>query len=90
MIGDFFPYNDKFLMTYWTGYFATRPAIKKRVREIEALVRSADVALASLVVSRPTAPYEELVNEAVATLEKAKRSFSLPSPSPRARGISFQ
>ena len=40
--GDFFPYSD-WDNAYWTGYFTTRPAIKRFGREIEPLVRAAEM-----------------------------------------------
>ena len=33
--GDFFPYTDKGQLT-WTGYFSTRPNLKRMVREISS------------------------------------------------------
>ncbi|KAL4220666.1 hypothetical protein ACF0H5_021061 [Mactra antiquata] len=39
--GDFFPYSDK-ENDYWTGYFTTRPWMKRFTREVEPLVRAAD------------------------------------------------
>jgi alpha-mannosidase II len=39
--GDFFPYSEKD-NDYWTGYFTTRPWMKRFTREIEALIRAAD------------------------------------------------
>lgn len=40
--GDFFPYSD-WDDAYWTGYFTTRPALKRFGREIEPLLRMADI-----------------------------------------------
>ena len=40
--GDFFPYSD-WDNAYWTGYYTTRPAIKRFGREIEPLVRTAEI-----------------------------------------------
>ena len=40
--GDFFPYSD-WDDAYWTGYYTTRPAIKRFGREIEPLVRAAEI-----------------------------------------------
>lgn len=40
--GDFFPYSD-WDNAYWTGYYTTRPAIKRFGREIEPLVRAAEI-----------------------------------------------
>lgn len=39
--GDFFPYSDK-QDDYWTGYFTTRPWMKRFTREVEAILRAAD------------------------------------------------
>lgn len=39
--GDFFPYSD-IDNDYWTGYFTTRPWIKRLTREVEPLIRAAD------------------------------------------------
>ena len=40
--GDFFPYSD-WDNAYWTGYFTTRPVLKRFGREIESLQHVADV-----------------------------------------------
>lgn len=40
--GDFFPYSD-WDNAYWTGYYTTRPVIKRFGREIESLLRTADI-----------------------------------------------
>lgn len=39
--GDFFPYSEK-ENDYWTGYFTTRPWIKRLAREVEPLLRAGD------------------------------------------------
>ena len=39
--GDFFPYSERD-NDYWTGYFTTRPWIKRLTREIEPLIRAGD------------------------------------------------
>lgn len=43
--GDFFPYADNG-DSYWTGYYSTRPALKRHSRQTNALVRSGDMAFA--------------------------------------------
>ncbi|KAL4220597.1 Alpha-mannosidase 2 [Mactra antiquata] len=40
--GDFFPYTER-KKDFWTGYFSTRPLNKRFSREIETLVRAADI-----------------------------------------------
>lgn len=40
--GDFFPYTER-NQEFWTGYFTTRPLNKRFSREIESLVRAADI-----------------------------------------------
>ena len=40
--GAFFPYSD-FENDTWTGYFTTRNWLKRFTREIELLIRAADV-----------------------------------------------
>lgn len=40
--GDFFPYTDR-NQEFWTGYFTTRPLNKRFSREIESLIRAADI-----------------------------------------------
>jgi len=76
MVGDFFPYNDKFIMTYWSGYFSTRPVLKKRIREAEALARTADVTLASaLTTIKAGGPLldKNHLDKAASAIEQAKR-----------------
>ena len=36
---DFFPYADK-AHAYWTGYYTSRPALKRYVREMSALLHT--------------------------------------------------
>lgn len=40
--GDFFPYSD-YRNDYWTGYYTTRPFNKQFSREIQSLIRTADI-----------------------------------------------
>ena len=40
--GDFFPYSD-YRNDYWTGYYTTRPFNKQLSREIQSLIRTADI-----------------------------------------------
>lgn len=40
--GDFFPYSDKD-MAYWTGYYTTRPFDKVFGRDVQSLIRAADI-----------------------------------------------
>lgn len=40
--GDFFPYTER-KKEFWTGYFTTRPLNKIFSREIESLIRAADI-----------------------------------------------
>lgn len=40
--GDFFPYSD-YRNDYWSGYYTTRPFNKRLSREIQALMRTADI-----------------------------------------------
>ncbi|KAH3804225.1 hypothetical protein DPMN_132507 [Dreissena polymorpha] len=40
--GDFFPYTER-NQEFWTGYFTTRPLLKKFSRDIETLIRGADI-----------------------------------------------
>ena len=40
--GDFFPYSD-YRNDYWTGYYTTRPFNKQHSRDIQALIRAADI-----------------------------------------------
>lgn len=42
MSGDFFPYSD-YKNDYWTGYYTTRPFNKRFSRELQSLIRTADI-----------------------------------------------
>ena len=49
LVGDFFVYSDVFsegIPAYWSGYFSTRPFMKKLSRELEASLRSAEILFA--------------------------------------------
>jgi hypothetical protein len=68
--GDFFPYADND-DSYWTGYYTTRPALKRRIRETGAMLRSAEI-LYSL--SADTNNFEE---EEMRKLVEARRHLAL-------------
>jgi alpha-mannosidase II len=42
--GDFFPYADT-ERAYWTGYYTTQPSLKLYSRQVDAVIRAADIAL---------------------------------------------
>jgi alpha-mannosidase len=46
LTGDFFVYSDVFsdgVPAYWSGYYSTRPFMKKMSRELEASLRTAEI-----------------------------------------------
>lgn len=49
--GDFFPYTDR-PGAFWTGYFSSRPNLKRQFREASETVHSAAMLLAAGAINR--------------------------------------
>lgn len=48
-VGSFLPYSAS-ILDPWTGFYATRPLLKKRIREAEAALRAAEIAQAGAML----------------------------------------
>lgn len=75
--GDFFPYTDRD-DEYWTGYFTTRPFGKMLSRELEVVLRAAEI-LNSVSIGR-NMEMSEVTYDAVdnlASLDIARKSLAL-------------
>ena len=55
---DYFPYFDNSL-SYWTGFYTSRPTLKKLARESESIARSAELLL-SLVKNKSLNTYNQM------------------------------
>ena len=72
LIGDFFPYNDAG-SDYWTGYFTSRPFLKKRERMLQARVFAADVSTLFALAVAPSMPTAALID----VVRDARRNLAL-------------
>ncbi|CAJ0597017.1 unnamed protein product [Cylicocyclus nassatus] len=70
--GDFFPYKC-FLGDVWTGYFTTRPFVKRQERSLHNIVRAADLISAQAWHSMDEQSRAEVISE----LQEARRILSL-------------
>ena len=84
LVGDFFVYSDVFsegVPAYWSGYFSTRPYMKKLSRELEASLRSAEILftwsynLARQMDNQPAV--KTLEASFVSGMAKARRNLAL-------------
>ena len=78
--GDFFPYSDR-ENAYWTGFYTTRPWVKKLAREIEPVLKAADAFTAILyhrciLQKMCTGIHEELV-QILDNLKAARRELGI-------------
>lgn len=75
--GDFFPYTDR-KKEFWTGYFTTRPLNKRFSREVESLLRAADIfnVIVYSIFKYYGVPYKA-GNEIAAELRSARRELGV-------------
>ena len=73
--GDFFPYNHEG-ESYWTGYFSTRAYDKRYSRELEQVLRVADILNVLTELRRGNDPYDAFRGN-VLLLEEARRQLGL-------------
>ncbi|KAL3873992.1 hypothetical protein ACJMK2_037065 [Sinanodonta woodiana] len=75
--GDFFPYSDQ-NHAYWTGYYSTRPFDKRFSREVESILRSADLlhVMAYFYFKQWNKAYTSY-HENTASLQQAHRNLAL-------------
>ena len=75
--GDFFPYSD-YRNDYWTGYYTTRPLNKQFSREIQSLIRTADIfhAYAYSYCKHWNVPYKEY-KSVTSKLRLARRELGM-------------
>jgi hypothetical protein len=74
LVGDFFPYNDAG-GDYWTGYFTSRPFLKRRERILQAYLYAADVLLLD-AMTRPKQKTDALADQ-FDTVRDARRNLAL-------------
>ncbi len=60
--GDFFPYADH-EHSYWTGYYTTRPLLKRLTRKYSDLLYSSDKLLAHSVLNNKLNNYTHLIDK---------------------------
>ncbi|KAK6736452.1 hypothetical protein RB195_019250 [Necator americanus] len=70
--GDFFPYKCA-MGDIWTGYFSTRPFIKKRERSVHNIIRAADIIAAQAESKMNVSLRKEVKNK----LRSARRILNL-------------
>jgi hypothetical protein len=71
---DFFPYADG-PHAYWTGYFTSRPALKKFVRTSGSYLRAAQSYFSHLYLSRRVS--EDIVNKTVSLFNVHRKQMGL-------------
>ncbi|XP_045199322.2 alpha-mannosidase 2x-like [Mercenaria mercenaria] len=78
--GDFFPYSEK-ENDYWTGYFTTRPWIKRLTREVEPLVRAGDkfsvILYNTCIVSKGCTGIKDVYSSILSELRSARRHVGI-------------
>ena len=57
-VGSFFPYSAS-VLDPWTGFYATRPLLKKRIREAEAALRTAELLQATALLNGLNSTHHE-------------------------------
>jgi len=67
--GDFFPYGSDEKKNFWAGYFTSRPALKKQIKDASANYHSSNKLFATKVISSTTTDKEvKAIMEAQNTL----------------------
>ncbi|PAA65469.1 hypothetical protein BOX15_Mlig012372g2, partial [Macrostomum lignano] len=72
-MGDFFTYTDKD-EDYWSGYFTSRPGLKRCSREIESLLRAAEIFSTKAALHSAD---KQLYKQIYPRLDWARRNLSL-------------
>ena len=77
LAGDFFPYSD-YQNDYWTGYYTTRPFNKQFSREIQSLLRMADILhFYAFALSRASRFDYSAFGDVSANLRRARRDLGM-------------
>jgi len=83
LVGDFFVYSDVFsegTPAYWSGYYSTRPYMKKLSRELEATLRSAEILFTwshNVATKIDNQAVMKTLESGYAGLSKARRNLAL-------------